>query len=179
MAESRVWGMADPRFLNYDDLMAEHKTIHRLCSEANINEPDHERFWEQGVRARSLLMLRHEMVRTAMNLRWPGAHTRSRHPTPVAYKLMQPAHKNFLVRYVHSVKTERNTYRKMPWAIQHRFQLWMHGQGFPGTQNRDRAETPWDFEGITFQEYLSKGDKKPAIKKRKRRTKQFKSGRRT
>lgn len=155
----RVWGLADPRYLNRHHLLGEHREIHVLCKRKNGPGPEFDRFWETGNLGKSALILRHELVRVAMNVRWPGRHKRGVHKTPVRWDLMIDMHKYRLYQYARACKDEMDSWLLMPQANQQRFKIWMHGAAFPASRLEGFADTPWERDGIDFTEYLVIGDK--------------------
>lgn len=155
----RVWGLADPRYLNRHHLLGEHREIHVLCKRRNGPGPEFSRFWETGKRGRSALILRHELVRVAMNVRWPGKHKRAVHKTPVKWHLLIEMDRTFLRLYAKTCRDEMDTWLLTPEANQHRFRIQMHGRSFPATRLEGLADTPWERDGMTLTEYLAIGDK--------------------
>lgn len=154
----RIWGVADPRYLRVQHLHDEHKAIHFLAKRGNGPGPEFDRFWSTR-RGRSALLLRHELVRVAMNVRWPGHHKRGRHPTPVRWEFLLDRDKSVLRKYAVACRNEMDSWLLTPEINQQRFSIWMHGCSFPATRNEDLADTPWRLEGTTLTEYLRVEDK--------------------
>lgn len=154
----RVWGLADPRYLNRHHLLAEHREIHVLGKRRNGPGPEFDRFWKTK-QGRSALILRHELVRVAMNVRWLGKHKRGVHKTPVKHWLMLPRHKRVLYLYAKACHDEMDSWLLVPETNNQRFSIWMHGISFPATELEGYADTPWRRDGITLLEYLAIGDK--------------------
>lgn len=158
----RIWGHADPRLLNNKHLLGEHREVHALLND-HFNwgtNPEYRRFADLGARGRALLVLRHELLRVAMNVRWPNVHSRVAHGSPMSARdlsLLTPRMLGVLKIYERdSYIVERHRYDVD--AVHARFGTMMASLRHPPCRLEGQAETPWDRDGLTLDEYLLLGN---------------------
>ena len=151
----RVWGKADPTLLSHSDLTIEHRHTHEMLDDVlsgKLQYGDSKRFDSKF--GQSCLVLRHEMVRLALNYRFPGHHTSKKHPTPIDIGLL----------------TEEHVWCRLTYAkwIAGSFDQMVPRSGAPFTSNQDfiqmmkvhahfpmrKTDTPWEARGTDMDMYL-------------------------
>lgn len=155
----RVWDGADPRLLNRKHLLAEHREIHALLNWDFPwgTNPEARRFIDLGDRGRSLLVLRHELLRVGMAVRWGvGRHGRDMHGTPADTDELSPRAAKALLLY------EREALPlgpgRSPVQADAFFRRLMAPMHWPLCYLEGGANTPWDRDGISMREYVKVGD---------------------
>lgn len=155
----RVWNNTDPRLLNRKHLLAEHREVHALLNDDHNwgSNPEYRRFKDLGGRGRSLLCLRHELLRVAMILRWGlTKHSRDQHETPVNSAAMSSRASTALVLYErHALPIPHPT---NAYVIQHFFRSLMAPMNWPRCRLEGGATTPWGRDGILASTYIRAGD---------------------
>lgn len=151
----RVWNDTDPRLLNRKHLLAEHREVHALLNDDHNwgTNPEYVRFARLGPRGRSLLVLRHELLRVAMHVRYQR-HTRDLHSTPVDEGELSPRAAGVLLAYErHCIEAPTN-----PYIIQHYFRSLMSYVNYPPCTLAGGATTPWHRDSIPASVYVRTGD---------------------
>lgn len=179
----RVWDGADPRLLNRKHLLAEHREVHALLNEDFPwgTNPEAVRF--QGPRGKSLLILRHELLRVGMAVRWgTDRHGREAHAERardpelhrrrVDLDLLSPRAQAALLLYErHALPMRRVTepgpdgswppdewIRPTPFESQAFFRRLMAAFDWPPCRLEGGATTPWHRDGIPASQYVRVGD---------------------
>lgn len=121
-----------------EHLLGEHHEVHINLNGGWASHPESRRFQYEG--GRKYLILRHELLRSEMDRRWPGRHTIWTHPSIVEVE-----------------------YHDIPWldlalsrgtkCTTSSFPRVMDSLGFPKAILG--YDTPWDKYGISQEEYVT------------------------
>lgn len=157
----RIWSDANPVLLNREDLGREHRHIHEIATAGKDPEAlslDREMVdrWMGDVEMRRALIFRHELVRLALNYRWPGHHRTGRHPTPMKRSALNDAQAWALRNFAGQLK---RAYQQeippscAPHECNNQFIVMMKQVEFP--RDPIHTETPWKALGIEILEYVT------------------------
>jgi len=135
----RLWAAADPRLLCRKHLLGEHLEAHMLFRAVHdgagwIHHPEAKRFEGRP----DLIVLRHELLVSEMLVRWPkppGEGDR----TPLTWNVMDIDHIGYATAYRHGMIGFDDIDVSWP-------------------PSPFGADTPWDRDGMTMEQYVALGD---------------------
>jgi pyrimidine dimer DNA glycosylase len=145
----RVWS-TPPHLLCTRHLLGEHNEIHTLIKGFGSGRgydlhPQAQRFVVLGSSGLDLLRLRHELIRCAMERRWPGNHDSYVHPTPAEPEM---AWRFEMVRaYEHLAFMSPQV--EVDWMMHE-----LEKDGWPGALDHDH---PWQRDRMTLEQYVGLG----------------------
>jgi hypothetical protein len=151
----RVWTRTPPHLLNRKHLLGEHQEVHVLINgfgsdRGYSRHAEARNFASFGRKGLEALVVRHEMIRVAMDHRWSGRHDSYTHPTPVDSTLMDVV-ESWLVREYEEMLSASTCDSWIEW-----FDDAMESIDFPRSALAD--DRPWDRDRMTMDWYLSLGN---------------------